>query len=385
MKLFGSCGLLTWLAIFSKVSTVVSQADIETAAPTAALFTDCDPDVYYAPLLQDNPDPTTWTSEALMSLVKDTHKNILPTHGDKTEDDDIYKAIIDLDPGNTSNTVWLVYRDMEAGELPNANPLYWDAERLYPMDRGYDTFSPAYTDVHNLRPAKSTVLMVKGNLSFGMCDTVEYPDVCVTPATVETANDTAQDGKIWTPPERFRGEIARALLYVDLRYEHLSLQDCGPFTNAMGYLSQMLEWHEMYPVTERELRRNNQACARWQGNRNPFVDFPELTQALHGTPEQILEGTRTYPTCIENFPTQAPTATRNDCGMVRRGDLPFFLVNTLDPDEVVFLPLTDLPGNMELYLTDKAWNGTDLLDGVANEGTLVVRTVALCVCVGVGV
>jgi Endonuclease I len=337
--------------------------------------------VYYASLLQDSSEPTQWTREALMTYVKDTHRNILKTNGDTAKDDDIYKAIIDLDPGNASNTVWLVYRDMDAADFPNGNPLYWDAERLFPLDRGYDTFSPAFTDVHNLKPAKSTVLMQKQNLSFGICDTVEYPDVCVAPATIETANDTATDAKIWTPPVRFRGEIARALLYMDLRYERLSLQDCGPFKNAMGYRSQMLEWHELYPVTERELRRNNQACARWQGNRNPFIDYPELAQAFHGPPEQILEGTRTYPSCIENFPTQAPTATRNDCGSFRRGDAPIFLVNTGDPDEVVFLPLSDVPGNMELYLTDKAWNGTDLIEGVANEGTLVVRTMVLCFCV----
>lgn len=383
MKFFGSSCLFTCLALATTVSTIVSQTDKGTAAPTEALFNDCDPEVYYASLLQDNSDPTTWAREALMTLAKDTHRNILTTHGDKPEDDDVYKAIIDLDPGTAPDTVRLVYRDMDAAKLPNANPLYWDAERLYPMNRGYDTFSPAYSDVHNLKPAKSTVLMLKGNLSFGLCDTVEYSDVCVAPATVETANDTATDAKIWTPPARFRGEIARALFYMDLRYEQLNLQDCGPFTNAMGYRSQMLEWHEMYPVAERELRRNNQACARWQGNRNPFIDYPELAQALHGPPEQILEGTRTYPSCIENFPTQAPTATRNDCGLFRRGDAPIFLVNTLDPDEVVFLPLSDLPGNMELYLTDKAWNGTDLIEGVANEGTLVVRTVVLCVWVGV--
>lgn len=342
-----------------------------------AMFDNCGVDTYYASLLAANSDPTQWAKESLTQLVKDTHQRVLPTNGKQVGDDDVYSAIIDLDPGSENGTVRLVYGNIDMADVPYADPFAWDSERLWPPERGYNSFSPAYTDVHQVKPADSTVLLLKGLLSFGMCDTVELAVECIRPASTETADDTAQDAKIWQPPEVFRGEIARALLYMDLRYDQLTLQDCGPFNNAMGYRSQMLQWHMDSPPEEMEIRRNNQACGRWQGNRNPFIDYPELAVALHGQPEDIMEGTRTYPSCIENFPTMAPTATPNECGNIRRGDVPVFLVNTDDPDEVVFLPLIEIPANMELFITDQAWNGTHLLEGFENEGTLVVSILIL--------
>ena len=345
----------------------------ETPPPSIAFYDGCNVADYYSDLLAGNSDPTQWAREDIETLVRETHRGRLPVTGDLSGQDDIYQAIIDLDPGETEGSVLLVYREIEMAGFPNANPLYWDVERLWPEQRGYNKFSPAYTDVHQVKPADSTVLLRKGILSFGMCDTVEFADACVSPANSETAPDTAQDNKIWQPPETFRGEIARALLYMDVRYPFLSLQDCGPFENAMGYLSQMMQWNNDYPPDEAEIRRNNQACSRWQGNRNPFIDYPELAEAIHGPPEDIMEGTRTYPNCIANFPTQAPTATANPCGLFEAGDAPVFMLNTDAPDEVVFFPLFDVPENMELFITDRAWNGTHLVENVENEGTLVVR------------
>jgi len=35
------------------------------------------------------------------------------------------------------------------------------------------------------------------------------------------------------------------------------------------------QWHREHPPTHREVRRND-VIEAWQGNRNPFVDHPEL-------------------------------------------------------------------------------------------------------------
>lgn len=92
------------------------------------------------------------------------------------------------------------------------------------------------------------------------------------------------------------GDVARALMYLDLRYEgdihgvtgvaepDLILTNDGSLiatsdgVNApvayMGMLSTLLQWHEQDPVDDLELARN-EVIASYQGNRNPFIDHPE--------------------------------------------------------------------------------------------------------------
>lgn len=103
------------------------------------------------------------------------------------------------------------------------------------------------------------------------------------------------------PPESARGEIARALLYTNLRYYetlNLTLTDCsnpttfnnndndngndnGNITNSMmGYFTRLIKWHLDDPPSSEEKFRNNEICQLYQGNRNPFIDFYEESWAL---------------------------------------------------------------------------------------------------------
>jgi len=43
----------------------------------------------------------------------------------------------------------------------------------------------------------------------------------------------------------------------------------------------LIKWHRDDPVSEKEINRNNEVY-RVQGNRNPFVDFPELAEHIWG-------------------------------------------------------------------------------------------------------
>jgi len=50
--------------------------------------------------------------------------------------------------------------------------------------------------------------------------------------------------------------------------------------NINGNLSLLLEWNNQFPPLEdREAKRNN-AIQNAQGNRNPFIDYPELADAI---------------------------------------------------------------------------------------------------------
>ncbi|MBI1292304.1 hypothetical protein GC173_13865 [bacterium] len=97
-----------------------------------------------------------------------------------------------------------------------------------------------------------------------------------------------------------RGEAARAVLYMDLRYEggthpvtgnpepDLILTDNTTLIAAtttspayMGVLSSVLQWHQEDPVNSVEFNRMEIVAAS-QGNRNPFVDYPEFVECLYG-------------------------------------------------------------------------------------------------------
>ena len=79
--------------------------------------------------------------------------------------------------------------------------------------------------------------------------------------------------------EAIRGECARIIFYCCAASNALNLETNNkPTTYAtsatMGNLADMLKWNALYPVNEREMRRQD-GGQYLQGNRNPFVDHPE--------------------------------------------------------------------------------------------------------------
>jgi len=333
-------------------------------------FDRCDAGEYYADLLVPVPDVTFWTKNDVANLITNTQRRSLVNVANVIGEDDILTALVDLFPGESEDTVRLVYRDIDVPAVPRATPNSWNRGDLWPLTRGIPRSPPALTDVHGKVPADSTVLSVKSDLFFGECNTVQARDACQTPATIETAIDTQQDGTIFAPPRSYRGSIARALFYTELRYAatlNLTLTDCPPFgATDFGYLSALLQWHQDFPPTAEEIARNDRACSRWQGNRNPFVDFPVLATVFFGVPDTIVPETMSYSSCPA-VPTPSPTAVPNACSFLRPGDLPIVLFNSDDPDQIIFYALADLEADVEfLFVTDNAWNGSALFD---NEGT----------------
>jgi endonuclease G, mitochondrial len=69
-----------------------------------------------------------------------------------------------------------------------------------------------------------------------------------------------------------KGVVARATLYFLVRYPGLINANNRELT--ADKIPMLLEWHQSNPVTEYELHRNQAIFAR-QGNRNPFIDFPD--------------------------------------------------------------------------------------------------------------
>jgi endonuclease I len=361
-------------------------------AQEEVVFDGCDVDQYYAAFA--GKDVTTWKREEVEALLLQTHRRTLP-YTDSSGGDDVWKALIDLDPGDDEDTsVRLVYRQEDFPAFPFGTPDTWNREHLWPKSRGIDVSGADYTDVHNLRPADWNVNSARGNLLFGDCGIVA--DVtCRSPATQEAADDTATDGFVFRPPAVNRGDIARALFYMDVRYSgrgnsresDLVLTDCPSDSseNEMAYLSQLLEWHAADPVTDAERNRSQRVCERWQGNRNIFVDFPQLVEVLFGTPKTRDEdgsyscdfSPSTFkpaapPSPSPEPPVSSPTSSpatepSTNSTTLSPGDVMVVAVNSDDPDLVALVALEEIRKGVKIYVTDNAWTGTAFR---TNEGTL---------------
>lgn len=72
-------------------------------------------------------------------------------------------------------------------------------------------------------------------------------------------------------PEYGKGAAARATLYFMLRYPD-KINDM--FRSEIN-VPLMIDWHKQFPADDYEKHRN-QAIYEIQGNRNPFIDFPDL-------------------------------------------------------------------------------------------------------------
>ncbi|WP_083446507.1 endonuclease I family protein [Priestia koreensis] len=83
-----------------------------------------------------------------------------------------------------------------------------------------------------------------------------------------------QEGNFFEP-EYGKGIVARATLYFLIRYpEEIQNEFYHQIDRTL-----LIRWHNEFPVSRYEKHRN-QAIYVIQGNRNPFIDFPELTDKI---------------------------------------------------------------------------------------------------------
>ncbi|MDE6812410.1 MAG: endonuclease [Duncaniella sp.] len=95
--------------------------------------------------------------------------------------------------------------------------------------------------------------------------------------------------EVYLPPASLRGELARVFMYMAAAYpaevwtERAYMMLDGTLYPALsGYaIPILMEWHRSSPPSERECVRNDRGSGL-QGNRNSFVDYPELAEYLWG-------------------------------------------------------------------------------------------------------
>ena len=225
---------------------------------------------------------TNKEGRALRQALHDIIKNhtVIPYSSTAFDTSDALK-LLDQDPGDT-NRVILIYSGFTDAKTNFGLTTGWSREHMWPNSYGLDDVQPSFSDLHNLRAIDANVNSSRGNKYYDTSDT-NAPSYRF-PAFVD-APLCSTDSDSWEPRAVERGNIARALFYMDIRYEgdhvnepNLTLTEhtnlISSATNLMGRLSTVLAWSAQDTVDAGEQLRNDGVYSL-QHNRNPFVDHPE--------------------------------------------------------------------------------------------------------------
>ncbi|MGA9287186.1 MAG: endonuclease [Anaerobacillus sp.] len=193
---------------------------------------------------------------------------------------DVWDAlrVTDEDPSNPNNVI-LLYSGRSQSKFENGgNVDDWNREHVWAKSHGdFGTSRGPGTDIHHLRPTDVTVNSSRGNLDF---------DNGGSPQSEAPGNYFDSDS--WEPRDSVKGDVARMIFYMAVRYEGDSgevdlevndLVDNGSAPN-IGKVSVLKSWNEMDPVDSFEEHRNNVIYDQYQHNRNPFIDHPEWVEAI---------------------------------------------------------------------------------------------------------
>jgi endonuclease I len=254
----------------------------------------------------------------------------------------------------------MVYSDILHNVSDKGIPGGWNREHLWPKSFGVGYSGADFSELMHLRPEDWNVNSARGNLYYGNC----VGGTCVSPAHPEASADTAKNSLLFMPPVRNRGNVARAMFYMSLRYDgsdkdtlNLRLADCPcEAQNVMGKLSDLLSWHVSDPVDEQERLRNSRICTNYQGNRNVFIDFPELVQRIWSSLDAEVNCTQFVCT------TQPVDSIKNssDSSGLSAGDIAITRLVSDDPDEFSLLLLNDVKEAVDIYVTDNGFDGNSL-------------------------
>lgn len=263
-----------------------------------------EPQLYY----YDNVDPSSSQTmrESLHEIIDDHSR--FPYTSTATDTWDVLE-IADENQDDT-NKIITIYRNATYAKAGGGNDNY-NREHTWPKSYGFPNNDPnlnyPYTDMHHLFLSDSDYNFNRSNKPYDNCDTncIENPTAINNnrggvgngyPGDSNWTDGEYTDGR-WETWSGRRGDVARAMMYMDVRYaggahsitgasepdliltDNRTLMDASNTGNNestayMGLLSVLLQWHQEDPVDLVEMQ-HHEAVASFQGNRNPFIDHPE--------------------------------------------------------------------------------------------------------------
>lgn len=242
--------------------------------------------------------------------------NIIKGHTDKGYDG-LYAIYETSD--NLSGKVWDMYSKCEwyhglkkCGNYSSVCDCY-NREHSIPQS-WFNSNAPMVSDAFHVYPTDGKVNGQRSNYPFGEC--ANGSTLTNGKGRLGSSSFSGYSGIVFEPDDEYKGDFARTYFYFATRYENIMTTINGESFNKTTFpslstwsLNLFLKWHRQDPVSKKELDRNNAIYSN-QRNRNPFIDFPELTEYIWGNKQN------------ENFTTSlnevyyAPTIYYNNQALI---------------------------------------------------------------------
>lgn len=207
---------------------------------------------------------------------------------------DVYSDLFILGSGGDGNK----YRERQDENRDGTSGDFINCEHTWPQSF-FNKQSPMVSDMHHLFPSLSKPNGMRGHHPFGMASEgrVTYSTVSGSklvirsnrvmpslsaPDPEEGVTPFGNSDAVFEPGNSQKGNTARAMQYFYLRYYDRNIRS-GDY-DAKNFWSNRVpmfrQWSEQIdPVDERE-RTRHELVAQKQGNRNPFIDIPNLASIL---------------------------------------------------------------------------------------------------------
>ena len=161
------------------------------------------------------------------------------------------------------------------------NPQPINCEHTIPQSF-FAYLEPMKSDLHHLFPVHGSTNSSRSNHPFGEISdnlTAKWWINGVSQTTIPTTNiDEYSEyyAGVFEPREDHKGNVARAVFYFYTMYPSQ-----GSNISDVGDINTLYQWHLDDPVDSEEIMRND-LIESFQGDRNPYIDYPDLVATAWG-------------------------------------------------------------------------------------------------------
>jgi deoxyribonuclease-1 len=156
----------------------------------------------------------------------------------------------------------------------------FNCEHTWPQSFSNEA-EPMKSDLYHLYPTDETANNKRGNLDFGIVNTVTWS------VGGSKLGYDSESQLVFEPRDVHKGNVARTHFYYIIRYDG----NYNEYVDPGKMEAHFREWHVSDPVDADETARN-EAIYALQNNRNPFIDHPEFVDRISsffGTAVRVME------------------------------------------------------------------------------------------------